>query len=142
MTPERRRPLWVRWLEWGTVGVLVAGVAAYLLWKPLNPMADAQAAQALALVQTHPARHAVSVRQALDAIMQAHGKPGRSPSMSEWTVQRNTRTQDRQGYLVRVELRLPGDRADRWVEWEYLWLVRLSPPSVIPLSRPAVEVMP
>jgi hypothetical protein len=37
---------------------------------------------------------------------------------------------------------LPGDQPHRWVEWEYLWVVRLSPAAVIPLSRPAAEVMP
>ncbi len=105
-------------------------------------MADPKAAHALALVQTHPARNAPSIRQAIDGIMQDNQKPGRSPSASEWTVQRNNRTPDRQGYVVRVEVRLPGDQPHRWIEWEYLWLVQLSPEAVIPLSRPASEVMP
>jgi hypothetical protein len=137
-----RRPLWLRGLEWGLVAALIGGIGAYLFWKPLNPMADPKAAHALALVQTHSARSAPSIRQALDGIMRANEKPGRSAAMSDWTVQRNNRTQDREGYLVRVEVRLPGDQPHRWVEWEYLWLVRLSPAAVIPLSRPAAEVMP
>ena len=105
------------WAEWGAVVLLVGGVAAYLLWKPLDPMADPRAARALALVQTHPAR---------------------SPSIGQWTV----RPDDRNAYHVRVVVRLPGDQAARWIEWEYLWRVRLSPPTVEPLSRPALEVMP
>jgi len=121
---------------------LIAGVAGYLLWKPLNPMADPKAAQALALVQTHQARTAPTIRQAIDAIMRDNAKPGRSASMSDWTVQRNNVTQDRKGYLVRVNVRLPGDQANRWIEWEYLWLVGLTPESVTALSRQAVEVMP
>ena len=137
-----RRPRWVRWLEWGLVAALIGGIGAYLLWKPLNPMADPKAARALALVQTHPARSAPSVRQELDGIMRVNEKGGRSASMSDWTVQRNNVTQDREGYLVRVEVRLPGDQPHRWLEWEYLWLVRLSPEAIIPLSRPATEVMP
>jgi hypothetical protein len=130
------------WLEWGSVVLLVGGVAAYLLWKPLDPMADPRAAQALALVQTHPARSAPSIRQALDAIMQANRKPDRPPSIGAWTVRQDDRAGGLEGYRVRVVVRLPGDHESRWVEWEYLWLVRLSPPSVLPLSRPAVEIMP
>jgi hypothetical protein len=140
--PEHKRPRWVKWLEWGAVGALVLGIGAYVVWKPLNPMADPQAARALAMVQTHPARHAASIRQELDSIQQITRKGNRSPSIGEWTVQRNNRTPDRAGYVVRVELRLPGDQGNRWVEWEYLWLVRLSPPSVVALTRPAAEVMP
>ena len=121
---------------------LIAGVAGYLLWKPLNPMADPKAAQALALVQTHQARTAPTIRQAIDKIMRENAKSGRSASMSDWTVQRNNVTQDRKGYLVRVDVRLPGDQANRWIEWEYLWLVGLAPESVTPLSRQAVELMP
>jgi hypothetical protein len=138
----KSRPLWIRVIEWGLVIVLVGGVAGYLLWKPLNPMADPKAARALALVQTHQARTAPTIRQAVDAIMRENAKPGRSASMSDWTVQRNNRTQDREGYLVRVEVRLPGDQSHRWIEWEYLWLVGLTPESVTPLSRQAAEVMP
>jgi hypothetical protein len=121
---------------------LIAGTAAYLLWKPLNPMADPQAARALALVQTHQARSAPTIRQAIDTIMRQNAKPGRSASMSDWTVQRNNLTQDRAGYLVRVQVRLPGDQSNRWIEWEYLWLVGLPSESVTPLSRQAAEVMP
>ena len=121
---------------------LIAGVGVYLFWKPINPMADPKAAHALALVQTHMARSAPSVRQAIDGVLQANRKPGRSPSIGDWKVQRNNRTQDGEGYLVSVEVRLPGDQPNRWIEWEYLWLVRLSPETVIPLSRPAAELMP
>ena len=147
MSPPRRqetagRPVWVRWVEWALVAGLVGGIGGYLFWKPLNPMADPKAAHALALVQTHRARSAPSIRQAIDEIMHANQKPGRSPSVGNWTVRRSNRTPDREGYLVRVEVRLPGDQPHRWIEWEYLWLVQFSPEAVIPLSRPAAEVMP
>ena len=138
----QRRPLWIRGIEWGLVVVLLVGIAGYLFWRPLNPMADAKAARALALVQTHQARSAPTIRQAIDAIMRGNAKPGRSASMSDWTVQRNNRIRDRDGYLVRVEVRLPGDQSHRWIEWEYLWLVGLTPEAVTPLSRQAAEVMP
>jgi D-arabinose 1-dehydrogenase-like Zn-dependent alcohol dehydrogenase len=75
------RPRVLRWIEWGAVVLLVGGVSAYLLWKPLDPMADPRAAHALALVQIHPARSAPSIRQALDAVLQENRKPGRSPSV-------------------------------------------------------------
>jgi hypothetical protein len=139
---QRVRPAWIVWLEWGTVAILVVGAVVYYFWKPLNPMSDPKAAHALALVQTHPARSAPTIRQAIDALMQANRQGGRTPRVGDWTVQANNRTEDRVGYLVRVEVRLPSDRPYRWVEWEYLWLVRLSPQAVIPLSRPASEIMP
>ena len=135
--PRPRSPVLV-WLEWGGVALLAAGVAGYLLWKPLDPMGDPRAAQALALVQTHPARSAPSVRQALDEIIKANRTAERSPSIGEWSVRKD----DQARYLVRVVVRLPGDQKNRWIEWEYLWSVALSPASVVPLSRPAVEVMP
>ncbi len=125
------------WLEWGALVVLVAGVAGYLLWKPLDPMSDPRAARALALVQTHPARSAPSIRQAIDGVMKANRSPDRSPSMGEWTVR-----PDQGDYVVRVVVRLPGDQKQRWIEWEYLWRVRLNPETVVPQSRPAVELMP
>ncbi|TLY34891.1 MAG: hypothetical protein E6K62_05415 [Nitrospirae bacterium] len=77
-------------------------------------------------------------RQAIDAIVKANRKGDRTSVVGDWTV----RNDERNGYLVRVVVRLPGDEMRRWVEWEYLWRVRLSPPTVIPLSRPAVEIMP
>src|SRR3989454_2538486 len=126
------------WLEWGAVVLLLVGVAAYLIWKPLDPMADPRAAQALALVQTHPARSTPTIRQAIDAIVKANRKDDRTPVVGDWTV----RTDERDGYLVRVVVRLPGDEKHRWVEWEYLWRVRLSSQTVIPLSRAALEIMP
>jgi hypothetical protein len=134
----RPRARAIVWLEWGAVVLLLGGVAAYLIWKPLDPMADPRAAQALALVQTHPAREAPTIRQAIDAIVKASRKGDRTPLVGDWTV----RTDEQNGYLVRVVVRLPGDEQPRWVEWDYLWRVRLSPQTVMPLSRPALEIMP
>jgi hypothetical protein len=79
MHQSDRRPPWIRWVEWGLVAAFVGGIGGYLFWRPLNPMADPKAAHALALVQTHPARNAPSIRQAIDAIMHDNQKPGRSP---------------------------------------------------------------
>ncbi len=134
----RPRARAIVWVEWGAVVLLLVGVAAYVIWKPLDPMADPRAAQALALVQIHPARSTPTIRQAIDAIVKANRKDDRTPVVGDWTV----RTDERNGYLVRVVVRLPGDEKHRWVEWEYLWRVRLSPQTVIPLTRPAVEIMP
>ncbi len=134
----RPRARAIVWLEWGAVVLLIGGVAAYLIWKPLDPMADPRAAQALALVQTHPARDAPTIRQAIDAIVKASRKGDRTPLVGDWTV----RADERNGYLVRVVVRLPGDEQLRWVEWDYLWRVRLSPQTVMPISRPALEIMP
>jgi len=134
----RPRARAIVWVEWGAVVLLLVGVAAYVIWKPLDPMADPRAAQALALVQTHPARSTPTIRQAIDAIVKASRKDDRTPVVGDWTV----RADERNGYLVRVVVRLPGDEKHRWIEWDYLWRVRLSPQTVIPLSRPAGDVMP
>lgn len=143
MTPAPRpRSLLIVWLEWGAVVLLVGGVAGYLFWKPLDPMSDPQAARALALVQTHPARSAPSVRQAIDDVMKSNRTADRSPAISDWSVRADAQAGERDSYRVRVVVRLPGEQLNRWIEWEYLWRVRLSPPAVIPMSRPAVEVMP
>jgi hypothetical protein len=90
------------WLEWGALALLIGGVAAYLFFRPLNPMGDPQAAQALALVQTHPARSAPSIRQALDAVLDANRKPGRAPAIGAWTARA---AKERGAYVVRVEVR-------------------------------------
>src|SRR5437870_13217272 len=100
-------------------------------------MAEPRAAQALALVQTNPARTAPSIRQAIDAIVKANRKGDRTSVVGDWTV----RNDERNGYLVRVVVRLLGDEMRRWVQSEYLWRVPLSPPTLIPLSRPAAEVI-
>jgi len=139
---KRTRPRIVIWLEWAAVVLLIGGVAAYIFWKPLNPMSNPKAAEALAIVQTHAAKSAPTIRQAIDGVMLANRKPGRTPSMGDWTVRPNDRTIDRQGYLVKVEIRLPADQPDRWFEWQYLWLVRLPTREIVPLSRPAAELMP
>lgn len=143
MTPEsRHRSSLIIWIEWGAVALLVGGVAGYLFWKPLDPMGDPRAAQALALVQTHPARSASSIRQAIGDIAKANRRADRSPSIGDWSVRPDDRPGERDSYHVRLVVRLPGEQAHRWIEWEYLWKVRLNPPAVIPLSRPAAEVMP
>ncbi|MEK6694301.1 MAG: hypothetical protein AABY67_02970 [Nitrospirota bacterium] len=143
MTPEsRHRSSLVIAFEWAAVALLVGGVAGYLLWKPLDPMGDPRAAQALALVQTHPARSAPSIRQAIGDVMKANRRADRSPSISDWSVRPDDQAGERDSYHVRLVVRLPGGQEHRWIEWEYLWKVRLSPPAVIPMSRPAVEIMP
>ncbi len=136
------RSRFLAWYHWGAALLLVGSVAAYLIWKPWDPPADPKAVQALALVQTHPARSAPSIRQAIDAVMQANRKPDRSPTIGDWTVRSDEAAGEGDSYRVRVVVRLPGDRTNRWIEWEYLWRVRLSSRAVVPLSRPAVEIMP
>ena len=143
MNPELRpRSPFIIWIEWGAVALLVGGVAGYILWKPLDPMGDPRAAQALALVQTHPARSAPSILQAIGDVMKANRRTDRVPSSGDWSVRPDDRAGERDSYHVRLVVRLPGGQAHRWIEWEYLWKVRLSPPAVIPMSRPAVEIMP
>ena len=69
---KRTRPRIVIWLEWAAVVLLIGGVAAYIFWKPLNPMSNPKAAEALAIVQTHAAKSAPTIRQAIDGNRDAH----------------------------------------------------------------------
>src|SRR2546427_7004472 len=135
----RPRARAIVWVEWGAVVLLLVGVAAYVIWKPLDPMADPRAAQALALVQTHPARSTPTIRQAIDAIVKASRKDDRTPVVGDWTV----RADERNGYLVRVVVRLPGEEKHRWIEWDYLWRGgAVPPPPVPPLAPPRGRVAP
>ena len=63
-----RRLSWTKIIHYAVVGILVIGGGLYWLLKPasVNPLSDPRAAEAMALVQTHRALGAPSIRQAID----------------------------------------------------------------------------
>ena len=128
----------VKLLHYLVVGLLLLGGLAYWLLKPptLNPMADAQAAEAMALVQTHKAQRAPTLRQALTDRDQAIAARGQGVRLGEWRVEQE------QGdlYLVKIYLREQG--TTQWFEREYTWRVDLGTKSVVALTLPAADLMP
>lgn len=99
-------------------------------------MADARAAEAMALVQTHRAHHAPTLRQAITDRVQALAKRGQGVKLGEWRVERERGDL----YLVKITLREQGTRT--WFEQEYLWRVDLDTRSVVALTLPASDLMP
>ena len=116
---------------------MIGGLAYWLLKPPaLNPMADAQAAEAMALVQTHQAQRAPTLRQALTDRVQALTARGQGVRLGEWRVER----EHGDVYLVKIFLREEGTK--QWFEREYIWRVDLSSRSVVALTLPAADLMP
>jgi hypothetical protein len=108
------------------------------MWKPasLNPMADARAAEAMALVQTHRAQHTPTLLQAVTDRVRAIAAQGRGVRLGEWRVER----QAEEAYLVHVIIREEGTK--QWFEREYTWRVDLGKRSVQAISLPAMDLMP
>ncbi|TAJ26408.1 MAG: hypothetical protein EPO64_06475 [Nitrospirae bacterium] len=133
----------VKTIHYIVVGLLIAGGTAYWALKPpvLNPMADAGAAEAMALVQTHRAKNAPTLLQALTQRAQNIAARGQGVRLGEWTVE--SQKGRAQGYLVKVFVREEGTpQAQQWFEREYIWQVDVSKKSVVPLSMPAEDLMP
>lgn len=118
--------------------LLVAGGVAYWALKPptLNPMSDPQAAEAMALVQTHRAEHAPTLRQALTNRVQGMEERSIGVRLGEWQVEH----QQGNLYLVKVFVREQGTK--QWFEREYIWQVNLAKKTVIGITLPAIDVMP
>lgn len=103
-------------------------------------MADPRAAEAMALVQTHRARQAPTLRQALTDRVQGMAARGKGVRMGEWTVEKK---RDHL-YVVKVFVREEGSQGGglRWFERDYEWQVDLTKQSVVPMSMPAEDLMP
>lgn len=131
----------VKLIHYLVVGLLVVGGLAYWALKPatLNPMADARAAEAMALVQTHRAQNAPTLLQALTDRVERIVARGQGVKLGEWTVEPQKKRDN--VYLVKVFVREEGTR-EQWFEREYVWQVDLAERSVIPMSMPAEDLMP
>ncbi|MGH7254534.1 MAG: hypothetical protein ACREI3_02040 [Nitrospirales bacterium] len=127
-----------RILHYGIAGVLVIAGLAYWALKPpsLNPMADPRAANALALVQTHPAQQAPTVLQAMTDHVKRVKERGQGARLGEWQVNQ----EGGEWYVVRVRLREEG--TDQWFEREFVWRVNLASKTVEAVTLPATGVMP
>jgi hypothetical protein len=117
--------------------IVLAGLLYWMLKAPsINPMADRASAEAMALVQTHRARHAPTLRQAIDERVQKLKEQGKGVRPEEWRVQREREDI----YLIRIIIREEGTRT--WFEREYLWRVNLSKRTVDAITMAAEDLMP
>jgi hypothetical protein len=128
----------VKILHYAVIALLVVGGLAYWMLKPrsLNPMADRRSAEVMALVQTHRAQGAPTLRQAVDERAQALRAHGKGVRVGEWRVEQEAP----EAYLVRIIIREEGSTT--WFEREYIWRVNLTKRSVEPLTLAATDLMP
>lgn len=133
-----RRLSWTKIIHYAVVGILVIGGGFYWLLKPasVNPLSDPRAAEAMALVQTHRALGAPSIRQAIDQHARMVAVRGRGVRVGEWMVERERP----EVYLVRILIREEGSA--EWFERSYAWRVDLSNKIVMPVTLAATGIMP
>lgn len=136
-TADRRLP-WTKIIHYGVVGILVIAGGLYWLLKPasVNPLSDPRAAEAMALVQTHRALGAPSIRQAIDQHARTVAARGRGVRVGEWMVERERS----EVYLVRILIREEG--SVEWFERSYAWRVDVANGIVRPLTIAATGLMP
>ena|SRR5215217_3209135 len=132
----------VRLIHYGVIVLLLGAAVVYWFSKPstLNPMADARAAEALALVQTHRAQNAPTILQSIHRDVGDLTQRGRRVRMGEWTVQKQDGDATNAVYVVRIEVREEGSTG--WIEREYLWQVDVVHKRILPVSVPATFLMP
>ena len=134
---DRRLP-WSKIVHYAVVGMLVIGGGLYWLLKPasVNPLSDPRAAEAMALVQTHRALGAPSIRQAIDQHARWVASRGRGVRVGEWMVER----EGPEMYLVRILVREEG--SVEWIERSYAWRVDVANRIVRALTIAATGIMP
>lgn len=127
---------WIKIIHYVVFGLLVVGAVAYIVLRPLDPMSNPEAAEAMALVQTHRAQQSPTIRQAISERVKGLSDKGKGVNLREWRVEREPSGT----YLVRVSIR--EQVSVEWFERNYLWRVDVAKRSVIPLTIPASTLMP
>ncbi len=132
-------------LHYAVVALLAIGGLAYWLLKPpsLNPLTDPQAAQALALVQTHRAAGYPTILQAFNERVRLQKERNLGVRLGEWRVQKldnDRQNPNDERYEVRMNLREQG--TNQWFEREFIWHVDLATKRVNAASLPADGLMP
>ena len=124
---------------------LALGALGYWLLKPpsLNPLTEPQAAEALALVQTHRAAGYPTILQAFNDRVRLQRERGLGIRLGEWRVLKLEDPRREFGdnrYEVRINLREQG--SNQWFEREFIWHVDLATKRVNAASLPADGLMP
>ena len=125
-------------IHYTVLALLLAGGLAYWWMKPpgLNPILDPQAAEALALVQTHRAAGYPTILQAFNERARIQDARKLGLRLGEWKVIK----QDGQRYEVRIYMREQG--TTQWFERDFIWHVDLETKRVNAASLPADGLMP
>ena len=126
-------------IHYAVVAVLVLGAVYYLWMKPpsLSPIPDSRAAEALALVQTHPAQGYPTILQAMTEHVRSMSERKKVARLGEWRVKQLEGDQ----YEIRVQLRDQG-ATGQWFEREFIWHADLSSKKVNAASLAADGVTP
>jgi len=138
MAAESTSSSWVKIIHYAIYALLAIGAIGYMILKPpfVDPMSDPEAAEAMALVQTHRAQQAPTIRQAITDRVKGLSEKGQGVKLQEWRVER----EPPYNYLVRVSIR--EQVTVEWFERNYLWRVDVAKRTITPLTIPASTVMP
>ena len=133
------RSLGTHLIHYAVVGVLLLG-GLYYAWTTLpstTPLRGKQEAEALALVQNHPAIGHPTILQAMNEHVRAMKDRGQGVRLGEWRVKQV----DGNIYEIRVQLRDQSVRG-QWFEREFIWHAHLDLKKVNAASLPADGVTP
>ncbi len=125
--------------QWIATVVVVVG-AAYYAWISLpgarEPL-DRREAEALAMVQSHPAIGGGTILQAMEEHVRSMKERGQGVRLGEWRVQQV----ENDIYEIRVQLR---DQSvlGQWFEREFIWHAHLARKKVNAASLPADGLTP
>jgi hypothetical protein len=128
-----------RIIHYAVVAVLALGGLFYL-WNglpSLAPMADTREAEALALVQNHPALGFPTILQAMNEHVRSMKERGQGVRLGEWRMKHV----ERDIYEIRVQLRDQSVRG-QWFEREFIWHAHLDRKQVNAASLPADGMTP
>lgn len=125
-------------VHYAVFALLAIGGLIYWWTRPpgLNPMLDRQAAEALALVQTHPAQGYPTILQAMNEHARLKAQRGEGIRLGEWRVIKL----ENDLYEIRLTMREQG--RTQWFEREFIWHANLATRKVNAASLPADGLMP
>ncbi|OQW36774.1 MAG: hypothetical protein A4E19_21350 [Nitrospira sp. SG-bin1] len=126
-------------IQYAAVAVLLLGVL-YYAWttlSPATPSRDEREAEALAMVQNHPAIGHPTILQAMNEHVRGMKDRGQGVRLGEWRVKRV----DGNIYEIRIQLRDQSVRG-QWFEREFIWHAHLDLKKVNAASLPADGVTP
>lgn len=128
-----------RFVHYAGIALLTIG-GLYYVWAGLprmKPAVDAREAEALALVQSHPAVGFPTILQAMSDHVRSMKERGQGVRLGEWRVKHV----EGDLYEVRVQLRDQSVRG-QWFEREFIWHAHLDVKRVNAASLPADGLMP
>lgn len=126
-------------IHYAIVAFLLLG-GLYYVWTTLpstTPSRDAREAEALALVQNHPAIGYQTILQAMNEHVRTMKDRGQGVRLGEWRVKQVEGNM----YEIRVQLRDQSVRG-QWFEREFIWHAHLDLKKVNAASLPADGVTP